>query len=1261
MATGERKETAAVRDHPKTQEDDETLLQQQEASTVDQTSVDLQFEPPTFDDAQEETVELDAKEELKLKCRFKSAVLPEITTSLNDQPLSPHFFTTSVDANEVVLRRPQATKADGGTFRVTLRTQFGEASKEIHVVVHDVPDAPEDLRIVSFGGDFVKLEWRPPASDGGSPIKIFRIEAKQENRRTFRRAGQVDADERSFVVADLEQNTRYEFRVAAINKFGGGEWATTQLATSSQSSPPVVSAPPTIVEFNENLCLLEWAECAESGGSPIHSYDVYMREDGGECVKLNEDEVFCTKFAIRRLIKAGHSYAFKIEARNEAGLESCSDLFTEARQCPAAPNYSLTILPPPIVSLVDEQQALVKVQELPEAVESTTVFFRNADGDSWNKRTADGAEVTVPDLKEELSYVFKVEARTADGLLHKSEETEPILIGGQKKPKITKALKNVEVPEKKPLQLECHALGEPVLEFVWTRDAQELGADTCISICNESNSSVLKIDRVRPQDEGVYTCRVSNAGGSAESSARVEVVEVEAFFAATFPEELDAVEGGEIRLKCSLSDADAVVQWIRNGIALEAADGPQVEILAADAERELVLRNVRPADAGEFACVLPDGQKARCRVVVREPEVHVAVGPQDQTIAAHHQTVGLVCELTRAAEVQWLKNGVQLSLNSAKYRVVNDGAKSSLEIRDFGPRDVGEYTCRLPNDELSAPARLDLRVPAEIRIADEFADVEVDAGGDLCVDFELHGFPTPQLDGDLNGTPLAELLFTQQSEEDERTSIRIRSMRAENAGELRLRATNASGADEKTLRIRVRDVPAPPQDVAVRLVGANGAEISWSPPVDEHQPVEEFVVERRSALLNRWRQCGVVAANEPLQLAVEELPLDEIVNFRVVAVNSIGRSKPSATVDLTTKSVSESASPPPTPPAQDEDEAEEPFEAPHLQRARGGGVKLTWKAVERVQLYAIERRKAGEKIWMRIGQTSALSFVDTTMRSPAGCSYRVVAQFANNRLRVSESTDGNEDTDEKTTPPKQQQPLQSAEKSELLEGELVDELATSSLPTASNSAGVSIELPAIEVAALQTTQIDDDSVRLQWTAPLQPNFKGFVVERFSNSFGKWEAVARCSAPTATIGGLSRTEAHRFRVAAESTDGSFGRFVEADAVRLAVGGRRAGDPEQKRRRLPQIDELDSTVVDGAVELSWEAGDWPCSFIVEGCRVDDAESEGEWLPMAQTTDGRALLRDLDAATDWKFRVVAESANGEQSEPAVSRLVRLPPRGR
>lgn len=82
------------------------------------------------------------------------------------------------------------------------------------------------------------VEWRNSHSDGGQPVTSYVVEKKEHGRRAFHKVGtvsfkslkrakamfQVSSGKTSMLIEDLESDTPYIIRVAAVNKYGIGEF-----------------------------------------------------------------------------------------------------------------------------------------------------------------------------------------------------------------------------------------------------------------------------------------------------------------------------------------------------------------------------------------------------------------------------------------------------------------------------------------------------------------------------------------------------------------------------------------------------------------------------------------------------------------------------------------------------------------------------------------------------------------------------------------------------------------------------------------------------------------------------------------------------------------------------------------------------------------------------------------------------------------------------------------------------------------------------
>ena len=84
----------------------------------------------------------------------------------------------------------------------------------------EVPSKPENLRATDIKPESVKLAWKAPTDDRGSPVTAYGV---------FKRPAGAKEDEweeigetplTTFTVPHLEMGTPYDFKVTARNKIG---------------------------------------------------------------------------------------------------------------------------------------------------------------------------------------------------------------------------------------------------------------------------------------------------------------------------------------------------------------------------------------------------------------------------------------------------------------------------------------------------------------------------------------------------------------------------------------------------------------------------------------------------------------------------------------------------------------------------------------------------------------------------------------------------------------------------------------------------------------------------------------------------------------------------------------------------------------------------------------------------------------------------------------------------------------------------------
>lgn len=95
------------------------------------------------------------------------------------------------------------------------------------------------------GHDYAIIAWTAPKDDGGAPLSGYVVEKKGTHRRLYQRAGQVSAHTHELFIDELDMETEYVFRVAAVNRFGVGEFSRPAEITTGipYTAPSMRSAP----------------------------------------------------------------------------------------------------------------------------------------------------------------------------------------------------------------------------------------------------------------------------------------------------------------------------------------------------------------------------------------------------------------------------------------------------------------------------------------------------------------------------------------------------------------------------------------------------------------------------------------------------------------------------------------------------------------------------------------------------------------------------------------------------------------------------------------------------------------------------------------------------------------------------------------------------------------------------------------------------------------------------------------------------------
>ncbi|KAM4798266.1 LOW QUALITY PROTEIN: obscurin-like [Urocitellus parryii] len=243
-------------------------------------------------------------------------------------------------------------------------------------------------------------------------------------------------------------------------------------------------------------------------------------------------------------------------------------------------------------------------------------------------------------------------------------------------------LRSQEATERSMVTLLCKL--SKVAPVEWRKGSETLRDGDLYRLRQEGATCELQIQGLTVAEAGEYSCVCGQERTSAVLTVRVPQ--------AVFREPLkclQAEEGSTARLQCELSLPNTTVVWSKNGLELQA-DG-RLELQQLGCTAELVLRDLRWEDAGEYSCAC-GSQATSATLMVTAAPVRFLWELQalevDEGATAH-----LRCELSQAgASMEWRKGSLQL-FPCAKYQMVQEGSAAELLVRGAEQEDGGDYTC----------------------------------------------------------------------------------------------------------------------------------------------------------------------------------------------------------------------------------------------------------------------------------------------------------------------------------------------------------------------------------------------------------------------------------------------------------------------------------------------------------------------------------------------------------------------------------------
>ncbi|XP_053743002.1 protein tyrosine phosphatase receptor type Fa isoform X9 [Synchiropus splendidus] len=379
------------------------------------------------------------------------------------------------------------------------------------------------------------------------------------------------------------------------------------------------------------------------------------------------------------------------------------------------------------------------------------------------------------------------------------------------------------------------------------------------------------------------------------------------------PDDQTGISGGVASFVCqAVGEPKPRITWMKKG---KKVSSQRFEVIEFDDGSGSVLR-IQPLrthrDEAIYECTATNSlgeinTSAKLTVLEEDQIPHgfptIDMGPQLKVVE-RTRTATMLCAASGNPdpEIFWFKDFLPVDINSSNGRIkqLRSGA---LQIENSEESDQGKYECVAVNSagiRYSAPANLYVRVR---RVPPRFSipptHHEVMPGGSVNLTCVAVGAPMPYVKW-VSG----EVELTREDEMPiGRNVLELTNIRQ--SANYTCVAISSLGMIETTAQITVKALPKPPASLIVTETTATSVTLTWDSGNPE--PVSYYVIQYRAKLSdNGFQEVDGVATT---RYSIGGLSPFSGYEFRVLAVNNVGRGPPSAIVDTRTSEQAPSSPP----------------------------------------------------------------------------------------------------------------------------------------------------------------------------------------------------------------------------------------------------------------------------------------------------------------------------------------------------------------
>ncbi|XP_058510217.1 protein sidekick-2 isoform X1 [Solea solea] len=462
--------------------------------------------------------------------------------------------------------------------------------------------------------------------------------------------------------------------------------------------------------------------------------------------------------------------------------------------------------------------------------------------------------------------------------------------------------------------MECVANARPLVKMsiTWRKD----GAVVSRGIRDFGRRLVISLPAV--SDSGYYECEASLRSSSIPSITAGAFLHVLEFplFVKEPPSHISAEMEKVVDIPCQARGTPPPdIVWYKDAVPISPVRIPRYRVLVGGS---LQINGLLPDDTGMFQCFarnLAGEIQTNTYLAVTSIAPNITTGPSDSAVI-DSMSVILHCETSGAPRpaITWQKGERVLASGSVQMPRFTLLESGSLLISPSHLSDAGTYTCMASNSRGIDEASSDLVVWARTRINKPPQDQSVIKGTKAVMTCGVTNDPSVTVRHvweksgsviDVNTSPRLRL--------DPDGTLHISQTWSGDIGTYTCRVTSVGGNDSHSAHLRVRQLPhAPENPIAVLSTTEKRAiNLTWAPAFDGNSPLIRYILE----VSENNAPWTVLLANiepESTGVTVGGLIPARSYQFRLCAVNDVGRGQFSKETDRLTLPEEPPSAPPQT-------------------------------------------------------------------------------------------------------------------------------------------------------------------------------------------------------------------------------------------------------------------------------------------------------------------------------------------------------------